>query len=604
MRKAVSTRLRWLTVLIATVGGLSVAAGIEHSRDAVSQAQIGNLSSFDMSLLQTPLPNFGNPVGAFAWRRSPTEMSLRSTSQRVAGKIRIPFGPHALFAPFERRDVVAIMTRWRSMSSENIEPEDLAYSGHYDHWKARAEAYIEGLVDQGRVAEARNYQNWLNTFELRQQDANQESPRSVPSDLMAAAGGPPPAAFRGVQSLYTVSLPGVNQKMQFLDHPVDPDYPYLINPTGIDNEGIPVYTRPDTPHLMRLAGLNHDQRLVFQKVSEKEGGFEAVNTYDTGYVSVGFIQFAAMRSGDGSLARLLEHMRAESPKDYLHYFQKFGIDVDDRHSLSVVDPWTGKVLHGAEAVDAIIYDKRLTAVFYHAGQGSEGFQRAQIEEALNEYYAPAHGFSVAAAKVEDYSDPDQPVATYYYGDSAVASAETSVAARNGDAWTPASRPEYLDPVANVPPGGLQTTGATQPQGVLETSDTTDTPVGDQKRAPKSSTTYSGTRYRFVRLANLRGLYGDVFQSVAGRTAITDRCVQRGYAVGPVREGLQAKFEAAIGTVAAGRPVTVRELASRERDLIPIVQNRILVLADADLNGSAPTPRLARALYHRRPRREE
>jgi len=123
-------------------------------------------------------------------------------------------------------------------------------------------------------------------------------------------------------------------------------------------------------------------------------------------------------------------------------------------------------------------------------------------------------------------------------------------------------------------------------------------------ALKPAAGYTGPHYVFVRLANLQGQYGDVFRSEAGRTAITDRCVQRGYDVGPTKEGLQAKFVDGINLVSSGDPVTLKDLASHEADLIPIVQNRILVLADSELTQPPGIPRLASALDRKRPHRIE
>ena len=358
----------------------------------------------------------------------------------------------------------------------------------------------------------------------------------------------PITAFKGVRNAYTVSLPGVAHPYVFLDHHVDDDYPYLVTPTGVADEGTPVATRPEAPHLMRAVGLGRDERVALLKVSQREGGFEAVNTYDTGYVSVGFIQFAAMKSGTGSLTKLLERMRSDSPQDFHHYFQAYGIDVDDQDRLCAIDPSTGRVLHGDEAVSAIIADKRLTAVFSHAGAGSEAFQKAQIAQAADVFYAPSHDFRLRVAKVTDHYDPAHPLDTYCYGDDAISAATQLVASENASPWQP------LAPTSGVP--------------------------------------YTGPRYTLEMEAPLTGRYGRIFQSQAGRTAITDRCVQRGYEAGPKKQGLAAKFAEAVGVVANGRRVTVQDLAGSERDLISVVQNRILVLADSTLGQPGDEMRVA------------
>ncbi len=71
-----------------------------------------------------------------------------------------------------------------------------------------------------------------------------------------------------------------------------------------------------------------------------EGGFESVNTYDTGWVSIGFIQFITGERGTGSLMEVLACLKKDNPEEYDRYFRRFGIDFDDRGILVVVDPST------------------------------------------------------------------------------------------------------------------------------------------------------------------------------------------------------------------------------------------------------------------------
>jgi hypothetical protein len=113
--------------------------------------------------------------------------------------------------------------------------------------------------------------------------------------------------------------------------------------------------------------------------------------------------------------------------------------------------------------------------------------------------------------------------------------------------------------------------------------------------------YTGPHYSLVLLPDLQGTYGEVFRTEAGRTAITDRCVQRGFDVGPAKQGLLAKFTEAVGFVSQGQKVTIKSLAAHEADLIPIVQNRIMVLGDPDL--SQPVQRRFAKAIDRKPLRD-
>jgi hypothetical protein len=62
--------------------------------------------------------------------------------------------------------------------------------------------------------------------------------------------------------------------------------------------------------------------------------------------------------------------------------------------IVVVDPATGNVLEGAAAVQAIIDDKRLTAVFHDVGIKSREFQAAQVHTAREIYYLAPKTFTV------------------------------------------------------------------------------------------------------------------------------------------------------------------------------------------------------------------
>ncbi|HEY3332410.1 MAG TPA: hypothetical protein VGK19_20440 [Capsulimonadaceae bacterium] len=585
--------------------------------------------------------------------------------------------------PFTRGQVIEIVKRWRKAGPVGSATAGPVYTSKYSIWKQRAVAQIAAFEDQGKFSAARNAASWIAAYEAHERwkiagGAEPVEPRSTPATLAIVAGGPAPTAFRGLQSQFAIALPGVAQRVILRDHPVDPDYPYLINPTGVADEGTVVSERPDAAAIFRAAKLGPEARKVFLKVSEREGGFEAVNTYDTGYVSVGFIQFTTMEAGTGSLISVLERMREQSPKQYAHYFQSFGIDVDANHTLTVVEPGSGAVLHGADAVNAVQHDNRLIAVFYHAGQGSRDFAAAQIGAARERYYAPEHRFSVPMAKVVDYSDPWNPVPSYVYGDEAIAKAKLTVEEENRKPWTApepqpiplapslpvtplsVAHPAIGRPMAAAPARGSRNVGpldhvalplgsttalsghkhdreTDQGEGqdlgtggamsnapsVVTAASPSQQPVGPPaplvgatkplpslpfvggaptarqvRRSEKlppltmaSSQTvtpppYHGPRYLFEQLAPLEGAYGDIFRSEAGRTAITDRCIQRGFEIGPKREGLLAKFTEAVSLVGAGERMTVKSLSAREADLIAIVQNRIMVLADPDLSQPA------------------
>lgn len=168
----------------------------------------------------------------------------------------------------------------------------------------------------------------------------------------------------------------------------DPKYIYFRNPNGVRRFGSPVAKRSEEElrAAAQLAGLSDSALRVMRSVSGLEGGFDAVNTYDTGFVSVGFIQFACLAAGKGSLAAVLADMREIAPEAYRRDFLDFGIGLAPDGSLAALDPETGVEGVGPAAAATIGRHPRLAAVFCRAGEKSPGFVAAQLRTAYRMYY--------------------------------------------------------------------------------------------------------------------------------------------------------------------------------------------------------------------------
>jgi hypothetical protein len=145
------------------------------------------------------------------------------------------------------------------------------------------------------------------------------------------------------------------------------------------------WNRAELDALFAQVGLTPFEQNVVKAVSVLEGGFDSINTYDTGYVSVGFIQFATLGGGAGSLGSVLKRQKQTMPREFDNDFRRYGVNVDDSGTLVVVDPHTGAELRGPDANYKIIDDKRLIAVFQRAGR-TRAFQTAQIQIAKQNYY--------------------------------------------------------------------------------------------------------------------------------------------------------------------------------------------------------------------------
>ena len=217
-----------------------------------------------------------------------------------------------------------------------------------------------------------------------------EDPGPMPDDLkMFMNGRVPTFAIAVKPQLYKITY-GDDALVSFMDQAPVPDrYLYFRSNDGVISGGTPLktFSDDDMADLCQKANIDTSTWHVMRAVSSLEGGFDSINTYDTGYISCGFIQFTTGASGAGSLAKVLLREKQENPTEFGKDFRRFGVEVTDNGVLDVFDPKTDEEVSGADAVQAVIKDKRLTGVFVHAGRTSSAFKVAQLEVAKDHYYA-------------------------------------------------------------------------------------------------------------------------------------------------------------------------------------------------------------------------
>jgi hypothetical protein len=244
-------------------------------------------------------------------------------------------------------------------------------------------------------------------------------PTPIPADLLALAGPPPRFAEAVVPMQHKVTFD--DDSLTYFDNVKlgNPKYAYYRFSAGVMDEGKALKTMSsDRIHaLLAIAGVDFPTAHVLMAVSGLEGGFDSINTYDTGWVSVGFIQFASLREGAGSLGEMMVLYKQDKPDKFEADFQRFGIDVAPDGKLDVIDPDTGAEYHGPDAALKIIQDKRLIAVFQRAGQVSDDFIAEQIKAAKVRFY-PADDMvtfningSPVTAKVSDIVKSEAGLAT-------------------------------------------------------------------------------------------------------------------------------------------------------------------------------------------------
>lgn len=138
-------------------------------------------------------------------------------------------------------------------------------------------------------------------------------------------------------------------------------------------------------------GMTHAQAKALQYTSTHEGLFDAINTYDAGIFSYGFIQFVGASKSGASLNRLLASMKRFAPEKFARVFQRVGIDVEGG-SVTVLNDTGGK-FWGDQAWLYIQRTIQLYPPFIQAGFDRD-LVREQLRMANELYIQPALNFKL------------------------------------------------------------------------------------------------------------------------------------------------------------------------------------------------------------------
>lgn len=362
--------------------------------------------------------------------------------------------PTPLFTPNERD---AVLSYWKNSANYTVSvPADAIRNGLWqvrltpqgskwlwDYDKARGlEKRNPSQIATSRSPEEQNWDQWIETLtgyeiqravnicrELNQQligkaippedPRNLQLPGAIPPGLFNLVGDPPPLVSPVCPLQHTI-LFADRTKVTYVDNVKLPIfYRYYRFPQGVQYNGVGVRNMPklELHKLFEDAGLSISESKVLSSVSILEGGFESVNTYDTGYLSVGVIQFATLSNGTGSLGENLLRYKSDFPDDFNINMRRYGIDVAPDASLVCLDLTTGSELKGTNAVQTIIEDKRLTAVFQRAATISRSYRIAQIRSAKEKFYPADDEISMTidgvllTGKVKDFVKSEAGMAT-------------------------------------------------------------------------------------------------------------------------------------------------------------------------------------------------
>lgn len=264
--------------------------------------------------------------------------------------------------------------------------QDLKATGDHAEWEKWIDARV--TYDRAIAQAAADTANAQALGHKPPTPAEAVHPGLPPIGLVEALGAPPAMAACVAPLCHTIRLPGCDP-IVYVDHTrMRPRYAYYRSDAGVMSGGTPLRKmKPaDLDALFGKCGMGASEARVMRAVSLLEGGFDAVNTYDTGFVSIGFIQFITGEAGNGSLLEVLRREKADDPTAFGVDFHSCGIDVSATGLLVAVDPSSGVEMVGADAVRAVVRDKRLTALFQRAGQVSDAFRCAQVKVAWTHYW--------------------------------------------------------------------------------------------------------------------------------------------------------------------------------------------------------------------------
>jgi peptidoglycan endopeptidase LytF len=159
---------------------------------------------------------------------------------------------------------------------------------------------------------------------------------------------------------------------------------FMVYPEGVVYGGQSVIEVPIS--MLESIGLTEPQARALEYASTHEGKYDAINSYDAGIFSFGFIQFVGASQHGGSLNRLLAAMKANAPAGFARTFQSVGIDTD-QNTTTVLDD-SGRLLRGDDAWFYIQKNVQLYGAFIQAGY-DPALVMEQLRAANTLYVQPA-----------------------------------------------------------------------------------------------------------------------------------------------------------------------------------------------------------------------
>jgi hypothetical protein len=187
---------------------------------------------------------------------------------------------------------------------------------------------------------------------------------------------------------YTATFPKVDGNINTIVFRDNVPSPYLTYIDGIVHTGTFMPKDIEAGTLPNVA-ISDGLAKSLQYVYAEEGCFDAVNSYDKGIFSYGFIQFSGGMGG--SLNDFMLLLKIKYPDTFHERFGKYGIEVSEgtpRAIISVLDTEENKTLTADAAWMYIMQNKPLTCAFIAAGSDMNVVS-TQIEYIMYAYLNPA-----------------------------------------------------------------------------------------------------------------------------------------------------------------------------------------------------------------------
>lgn len=246
----------------------------------------------------------------------------------------------------------------------------------------------DGLVDETKKSQTKRQKQ-----QIQSPIVIPPAPGSAPQSLIDALGPPPIIATVVSPNKHIVHFDSTGtlatDTVELIDNVQVPErYAYYRFQNGVNSLAQPGLA-PDNERIKLIfaeAGLSDIALKAFTAISHLEGSFESSQTYDTGFVSIGFIQFTSGQKGNGTLINTLQDEKTNAPEAYNQDFQRYGIDITPDGLITVIDPKSGGELTGVSAVKCIVEEPRLVAVFVNAGRNSAAWKAAQVRSAYKNYW--------------------------------------------------------------------------------------------------------------------------------------------------------------------------------------------------------------------------